>query len=411
MVIANLCPVPTFSDDPELLCHVQLVQAILVDLITQYPQWFPRYEGFRQRYAREISNALQKLVVSADRLIDQLVAVTGTPELSESQHKLHNELWSTSTDCNLQIGGGIEDWMPNLVGFVEHCFPRGFQEWLALADRVYDVHETREAMEILTTLVLQVFERAVKEGCVAMNIGDIAAHDPKRAFAICLTLFADVVASSQLSWPTDAEVTDFAAMCQPPLIAMSAAHRTTLALLLQDHPMYCGRREQRANRENPFAFVLRTQMASQPISRGLQPEVNAEGRLTGLRVINRPSQQLATLHIDENTGVTDVEDRLLAATVPESKVARRNRGGTVTEYDRKIVWDAIKAYKTQHQKKEPGFTELKQALKGRGAGSQKLQAILAELRLAGKYSLPGRPRNNKRPNTESVRSPMDRRIQ
>ena len=346
------------------LCHDQSIPSAIVHLLTSYPEWCPRYDEFQRRYANSLCIARQGRVLSPEQFTTELMEITGSVQLSQSAKHQHVELWREAATRNPGISGSPQEWLDVLADFIETCFPRSFDEWLNLADHAFETEGPRDLIHAINELVIHNMQLSIRTGYVALNIEEIASRNPREGFAHIMTWLQRFLALTELAWPTPAEVDNFAALNQFSLSGGSESHRAALAIMLQSHNAYSGLLDQRSRRENPFAFVVRSSLASPLNGSMLQAEIDSFGELTGLRAI-----ELDALRTDDTS---------------------RSHGGRVTDRDRQEVLAAIERLKSIFPGSTPTTAALRDALKGRSVGHGKLKIILDERRANGEYDIPSR---------------------
>lgn len=370
------------------LCHRQWIQSIIVVFLTNYTDWCPRYDEFRRRYANSLCVARLERALPPEEFTDELIKITGTKDLTETARNQHIDVWQEASQRHPGIGGSPRELLEVLTGFVEICFPRTFSEWFDLAQHACDLAGGIDVIQAIMESVIHNMQPSIRSGFVALNIEHMSRHDPTNAFAHCMTWLQRYLAWTELAMPTQAEVDDFAALNGISVSADNEPQRRLMQTMFFSHEVYKGTRRERAIRENPFAFLIRHKLSCLSSDDSLQPQINAKGRLTGLRWIDSERRPESRPVNSENADRKGAKGLTFDAGISTHR--RLNHDGKVTDGDRQQVREAIEEHRSRNNSQTPGATALRKLLKGHHVCNGKLQLILDEMRDAGKYDIPRR---------------------
>lgn len=381
-------------DNLGTLCHSQIIQALLVNLLTTHPEMCPRFAEF---HSAASAAALAERSVpgpSGEEFIQELAELMGAKQLPSQVISNHADLLR----YEVQESSG-DMWDPQkvlveLTEFMNICFPRTFEEWLELSIKAQEFEETKQVISEITERIIQGLDSSIAAGAVAVDSREIQRLYPELAFAFLMMILSDFLGLNTTARPTLGEVITFARSYGLPLSEDDDQQRMQLTAMLLFHPIYQGKRESRVRRENPFAFVVRSELASPPDTIPLLPEIDVTGQLISLRVSDAESRPAVNSDVGRpeqaEPDQTGMPPKIVAE---ESPPQRRSHCADATPERIETVRQAVSELRTQNRGKEPTLQAVKEKTQfGTGAVTKCLDA----LRETKEYTVPKRRRGGDR---------------
>ena len=386
------------------LCHSQLIQALLINLLTTHPELCPRFAEFQSAVSAAALAERSVPASSDEEFIQQLAALIGANQLSSQVIGNHADLWRHGVQGSSRDIRNPQELLVALTDFFNICFPRTFEEWLELSVKARKSAETWQVISEITERVLQGMQSSIEAGVVAVDLRYLQRQCPELAFVFCMMILSDFLGLNTIARPTLGEVITFARSCGLSFSEDDDQQRMQLTSMLLFHTSYQGKRESRVRRENPFAFVVRRELASPPDTIPLLPEIDSTGQLISLRVsdvesrsavnsdVGRPEQaepdQPAVSLV--GTIITGMPPKIVAE---ESPPQRRSHCADATPERIETVRQAVSELRTQNRGKEPTLKAVKEKTQfGTGAVTKCLDA----LRETKEYTVPKRRRGGDR---------------
>ena len=386
------------------LCHSQLIQALLINLLTTHPELCPRFAEFQSAVSAAALAERSVPASSDEEFIQQLAALIGANQLSSQVIGNHADLWRHGVQGSSRDIRNPQELLVALTEFFNICFPRTFEEWLELSVKARKSAETWQVISEITERVLQGMQSSIEAGVVAVDLRYLQRQCPELAFVFCMMILSDFLGLNTIARPTLGEVITFARSCGLSFSEDDDQQRMQLTSMLLFHPIYQGKRESRVRRENPFAFVVRSELASPPDTIPLLPEIDVEGHVIALRVSEaercrsekpdgHPPEQLGVAHAAAAKAGIIVVGALQSPEPDEPKPQRMSRAAPATPERLKIVREAIAVLR----KKTPGTQlAIKAIVKEAHMSTGTVQNCLDVLRENGEYEGPKRARGSDR---------------
>jgi hypothetical protein len=387
-------------DNLGTLCHSQIIQASLVNLLITHPEMCPRFAEF-QSVASAAALAERSVPgPSAEEFIQELAELMGAKKLPSQVISNHSDLLRHGVQGSSRDIRNPQELLVALTDFFNICFPRTYKEWLELSVKARESAETWQVISDITERVLQ----GMQSGVVPVDLWDLQRRTPELAFALCMMILSDFLALNTTARPTLGEVIAFARSCGLSFSEDDDQQRMQLTTMLLFHPVYQGKRESRVRRENPFAFVVRSELASPPDAIPLLPEIDVVGQLIALRVgaperrsalnSDMDRREQARLDLSEQSPeeiiITGMPPKLVAE---ESPPQRPSHCADATPERIETVRKAVSELRIQNGGKEPTLNAVKKKTEfGTGAVTKCLDA----LRETKEYSVPKRRRGGDR---------------
>ena len=391
-------------DNLGTLCHSQIIQASLVNLLITHPEMCPRFAEFQSAASAAALAERSVPGPSAEEFIQELAELMGAKKLPSQvigNHAdlLRHEVLESSRDLR-----NPQKLLVELAEFINICFPRTFDEWLELSIKAQESEETKQVISEITERVLQAMQSSIEAGVVALDLRDLQRQCPELAFVFCMMILSDFLGLNTIARPTLGEVITFARFHGLSFSEDDDQQRMQLTTMLLFHPIYQGKRESRVRRENPFAFVVRSELASPPDTIPLLPEIDVTGQLISLRVSDAESRPAVNSDVGRpeqaepdqpavslvGTIITGMPPKIVAE---ESPPQRRSHCADATPERIETVRQAVSELRTQNRGKEPTLKAVKEKTQfGTGAVTKCLDA----LRETKEYTVPKRRRGGDR---------------
>jgi len=390
-------------DDLGTLCHSQVIQSLLVSLLTSHPELCPRFREFQSAVSSATPCEPAVPVSSGEEFIQQLAESTGASHLPSQVLGNHVELWQQNVQECSGDTQSPQELLSLLTRFIETCFPRTIEAWFELALKANESEDTKEVISEVTKRVVRAISASITAGVVAVDLPGLQKQSSELAFAVAMTILSDFLSWNTTARPTSGEVVDFARSHGVTLLEGDDRQRKQLSTMLLSHPIYYGKRESRLWRENPFSFVVRRELASPPEPILLLPEVDTFGQLVALRVsdleshpsasstLDRERQEkpsYATISVTETISTESFQDPELEECKPQA----RSRCADATPERVEIVRKALVVLR-EAAGAEPIMKSIR---KETGMSPKTVQKCLDKLREAGEYKVPMRKRGQDR---------------
>lgn len=366
----------TRLDNLTSLCHSQMIQRLIMPLLLRFDFRPQCYVDFLTTHSGEIQRIWESPEIPSSQWNDALIEVLGCSDLPAESKQRHLANLQTSLRNSSGLRGTPQQWIRLMIGLIECCMPRSYEEWLHFAHLAFADEEVRADLMKITNAVRLALDSSIEARRVAFDIDRFSDNNPMEAFARSMTWINQFLTYTETAWPSTSEVNAFGESRGWRMEEKNQSQQATLATLLLSDDTYSGKLNCRGNAEHPVAYLLRHKLADRSGGNVLLLEIDRAGDAIGVCVS------------DQDAGCP-----VVAQCVPS-----RDRSGTVLDYERMAVDSFIKTYRDSYSQMDPTQSEIKSHLAGSeiSIGHGKLQKILDEKRARKEYSIPPRKRGEER---------------